>query len=69
MRRDLREGADFDELPTVGFGRICGGHDRFLREWYVTVRIGQRRLFVASGLYDLHRRSLRYWFKSETVRA
>jgi hypothetical protein len=69
VRHDIREGADFDEMPAIGFGRIIGSHDHLLREWYCTIRIAGVRYFAACGRYDFRSRSWRFWKAREVAAA
>jgi len=60
MRVDIPEGARFDEMPRCGYGRILSYPT--IEEWYVTLRLFGRRLFIASGKYHFHdhERSVRW---------
>ena len=58
LRVDISEGAEEWEIPALGYGRIRSIPE--IREWYATVRLRGRRLFIASGLYGGRRRGFRW---------
>ena len=65
MRKTLKEGASFADMPRFGYGRILSGPT--LRARYWTASLFGWRLFVASGHYagwDEPRR-WRWWFIRE----
>ncbi len=69
MRKDLREGFDYCEMaPFVGWGKIKT--HRFVRERYISIRLGRRILFLCfchsypDPDYQQEHRYMRWWFRA-----
>ena len=60
MKRDIPEGAEWGDMPIIGYGRILSVER--LRERYATVSVGWWRVFVAWGKYGGRGWGWRLWY-------